>query len=450
MGFAGAYAPSKHWKPPTDQLALKKLNQFQDLKFGFFIHWGPQTQWGVGHSWMLCGESWCAQPAAYEEKDYPTFRKAYRDLYKTFNPVKFNPQGFANLAEAAGTKYLVFVTKHHDGFCNWDTKTTDYKITSKECAYSTNPNADITKQLFDAFRKKDFWIGAYFSKADWDVPYYWSPKFPVAQTRNPNYSPRKHPIVWNKFKDFTWAQIRELMTDYGPIDILWLDGGQVKPPRQNIDMPGIARMARKLQPGLLMVDRTVGRGNEDFLTPEGKHHMPTGYRPYVWEACITLGGGWCWNKGSSYLSSGEVIRYLVKAVARNGNLLLDVGPDAQGVFDQEPVTTLKEVGNWLKVNGEAIYVTRPIAPYELGNVFFTRKPDGTVYAIALNEKDGDPIPASVTLPASLTKGAKAITLVGGDGNALKFKAEENGTTEVTMPIGVKLLGTNAWTLKISK
>ena len=164
------------------------------------------------------------------------------------------------------------------------------------------------------------------------------------------------------------------MSEYGPVDILWLDGGQVQPGTgQDIDMPGLARMARKLQPGLLVVDRTADGGCEDYLTPEGTQAMPERFMPEAWEACMTLGEWWGWSKGSAYQTSGSVIRYLVRAVARNGNLLLDVGPDAKGEIDPQAVKVLKEVGAWLKVNGEAIYGTRPVRPYELGNVFFTGK-----------------------------------------------------------------------------
>jgi len=269
-----------------------------------------------------------------------------------------------------------------------------------------------------------------------------------------NYSPAEHPEVWKKFRDFTWSQIQELMSDYGSVDILWLDGGQVQPRAgQDIDMPGIARMARKLQPGLLVVDRTAGGGYEDFLTPEGTHAMPEHFMPEAWEACMTLGDRWGWTKGSAYHSSGSVIRYLVKAVARNGNLLLDVGPDAHGELDPQAVKTLKEVGTWLKINGEAIYETRPVKPYELGNVFFTRKADGTVYAIILSSRDGEPMPPSVLLPASLSADAKALTLVGGDGTALAFKpGSEPDTTEVSLPVAGsnQKASPDAWVLKLVK
>lgn len=456
-GFAGAYAPSKIWQPPKDPLALKKLKKFQDLKVGFFFCWGTQTQWEtIDQSWSLCPEryEWNKRPGVHAQDDTLTYKKAYEGLMRTFNPVRFDPERVAEIAEAAGTRYLVFCTKHHDGFCFWDTKTTDYKITSKDCPYNINANANVAKRLFDAFRKRGFWIGAYFSKADWNVPYYWAPQFGPPTSRNPNYSPRQHPEVWRQFKDFTWSQIRELMGDYGPVDILWLDGGQVQPGSgQDIDMPGLARMARKLQPGLLVVDRTAGGGCEDYLTPEGTQAMPEHFMPEAWEACMTLGEWWGWSKGSAYQTSGSVLRYLVKAVARNGNLLLDVGPDANGEIDPKAVKVLKEIGAWLKINGEAIYGTRPVRPYEFGNVFFTGKVDGTVYAIVLNSQDGEPMPKSVILPASLAVKVKRITLVGGDGTILPIKpGQKADTVEVGLPSAGMARSpiADAWVLRLVK
>lgn len=450
-GFAGAYAPSQHWQPPKDPLALAKLRKFQDLKFGFFYCWGTQTQWEtIDQSWSLCPEihDWNKRPGPHANDDTLTYKKAYEALLKTFNPVKFDPRAVADLAEAAGTRYLVFCTKHHDGFCFWDTKTTDYRITSAQCPFHTHPHANVTKALFDEFRKRSFPIGVYFSKPDWNVPYYWAPQFGPPNDRNPNYSPQQHPEIWRKFKEFTWQQIRELMSGYGPVDILWLDGGQVQPRNgQDIDMPGIARMARQLQPGLLMVDRTAGGGCEDYLTPEGTHAMPTRFLPDAWEACMTLGDFWGWTKNSSYHSSGSIIRYLVRAVARNGNLLLDVGPDATGELDPKAVKVLQEIGGWLKLNGEAIYETRPMPPYELGNCFFTRKADGTRYAIVLSEKDGQPMPGSVALPASLLNGNASLSLIGGDGAALPVTPAPKDTIVVTLPATRPCA--DAWTLKIT-
>jgi alpha-L-fucosidase len=453
-GFAGAYAPSKSWQPPRDPQALAKLRKFQDLKFGFFYCWGTQTQWGtVDQSWCLCPEryDWNKRPAGHEHEDTLTFKKSYEALARTFNPVKFNPQALADLAEEAGTRYLVFVTKHHDGFCFWDTKTTDYKITSASCPFHTNANANVTRALFEAFRKKNFWIGAYFSKSDWNVPYYWAPQFGAPTSRDPNYSPNKHPEVWKQFKEFTWAQIRELMENYGSVDILWLDGGQVQPGSgQNIDMPGLARMARELQPGLLVVDRTVGGGYEDFLTPEGTQAMPRQFIPEPWEACMHLGDVWAWSQNSSYHSAGSIIRYLVRAAARNGNLLLAVGPDARGELDAQAVKVLKDIGAWLKLNGEAIYDTRPVKPYEHGNCFFTRKADGTLYAIVLGAKDGDSMPASVTLPAALAADGRSITLVGHRSAPLAVTVGTDGLAVVELPAAARANPpcSEAWALRI--
>jgi alpha-L-fucosidase len=212
-------------------------------------------------------------------------------------------------------------------------------------------------------------------------------------------------------------------------------------------------MARKLQPGLLVVDRTAGGGCEDYLTPEGTQAMPERFMPEAWEACMTLGDWWGWSKRSAYQSSGSVIRYLVRAVARNGNLLLDVGPDANGEMDPHAVKILKEIGAWLKVNGEAIYGTRPVEPYELGNVFFTGKADGTVYAIALSSRDGEPMPKSVVLPAKLTSSGRRITLVGGDSTVLSSKpGRKRDTTEVSLPSAgaVRTPIADAWVLKLAK
>lgn len=454
-GFMGAYAPSEHWQPPADSLARIKLNEFQNLKFGFLICWGTQTQMKtIDQSWVLCPEryEWNKRPAPYENADDSTFRKAYEALMTTFNPVKFDPDKIAGLAAESGVRYMIFVTKHHDGFCFWDTKTTDYKITSPDCPFSSNPHADVTRALFDAFRRKNIPTSVYFSKPDWHTPWYWAPQFGPPTSRNNNYSTAEHPEVWEKFKNFTKEQIRELMTKYGPVDILWLDGGQVQPGNnQDIDMPGIARMARELQPGLLVVDRTAGGGYEDFLTPEGTGAMPVEYQPDAWEACIHFGDRWAWTENSKYYSSGTLIRYLVKAVARNGNLLLGLGPDDQGAMDPVAVNILKELGNWLNINGEAIYETRPVSPYEMGNLFFTQKPDGTIYAIALSNEDGEPMPGSITLPAELVREPVSITMVGGDVVPLVVRPGNTPETVVAdIPPDIKPPAPDSWAFKISK
>ena len=214
---------------PTDPQVLQKLDQWQDLKFGLFMHWGTYSQWGVVESWSLCpeDEGWTVRRGPYAN-NYFEYKKAYEGLKNTFNPTAFNPEKWAAAAKEAGMKYVVFTTKHHDGFCMFDTKQTDYKITDAKSGFANNPRNNVAKEVFDAFRKEGFLTGAYFSKPDWHNENYWWPYFPP-KDRNVNYDPKKYPEKWNAFKSFTYNQIEELITGYGKMDILWLDGGWVRP-----------------------------------------------------------------------------------------------------------------------------------------------------------------------------------------------------------------------------
>jgi lysophospholipase L1-like esterase len=207
--------------PETEARLKNRLEWFQDLKFGFMMHWGAYSQMGCIESWPLvwADRKW-GNPSIQTREEMTDFRKRYFALAGTFRPVAFDPRAWAAAAQDAGMKYVVFTTKHHDGFSMFDTKQTGYKAPG-----------NITHQVFDAFRSRGFGIGAYFSKPDWHHPDYWSPEtFP--EDRNPNYDTLAQPEKWNRFRDFVHGQIRELVTGYGPIDILWLDGGQVRPPKQ--------------------------------------------------------------------------------------------------------------------------------------------------------------------------------------------------------------------------
>ena len=292
-------------------------------------------------------------------------------------------------------KYVVFTTKHHDGFCMFDTKQTDYRTTHASCPFHANPRADVVKAVFDAFRKEGFGIGAYYSKSDWHHPGYWAPDWPHPN-RNVNYDIRKYPEKWQTFVDFTHAIVEELMTGYGPIDILWLDGGQVRPPEQDIDMPRLAAMARRHQPGLIVVDRTVGGRYENYRTPE--QEVPERPLPYVWESCLTMGDQWSYKPGDKYKSTRTLIHLLVDIVSKGGNFLLNVGPDADGQFPPTAQQRLREIGRWMRVNSAAIYGTRSIAPYKEGRVCWTRK-DHTIYLIVLAEKNETAPPARVQAPS---------------------------------------------------
>jgi alpha-L-fucosidase len=397
-------------------------------------------------SWTLCPErhTWNRRTGAYTNDDY-AYKKSYEALISTFNPTKFNPDKWAAGAKDAGVKYVLVMSKHHDGFCMWNTATTDYRITSPRCPFHVDPRADVIREMSASFRKVGLSVGIYFSKSDWNTPYYWSPEFPL-RDRNVNYDTRKYPELWKKFKDFTWKQIEELMTGYGRQDVLWLDGGQVRPPNQDIDVTGMAAMARKHQPGLIVVDRTVHGVNENYVTPE--QEIPHKFLPYPWETCMTMGTSWSYKPNDKYKSAGTLIRNLCRIIARGGNYLIGIGPDANGELDPTVYVRFQELGAWLKVNGEAIYATRPVAPYECNECVFTCGRDGALYTIVLAKGENDALPETVAIPAGLMKKARKITLLGhGEIQTGEMKCDQ---AIITIPAGARTKPpcAYAWTIKI--
>jgi len=305
----------------------------------------------------------------------------------------------------------VFTTKHHDGFCMFDTKQTNYRITDSSCPFSRNPRSNVAKELFGSFRKAGFGIGAYFSKPDWHSPDYWWPYFPPFD-RNVNYDVKKYPERWSAFKKYTYDQLEELMTGYGPIDILWLDGGWVKPDNkgQDVDMPRIAAMARSHQPGLIVVDRAVGGRYEDYRTPE--QEIPAKPLDYVWETCMTMATSWSYVPDDTYKPASRLIGLLVDIVAKGGNFLLNIGPRPDGELPPVSLERLKEIGAWMKVNGSAIYGTRPIAPYSEGNVRFTRMNNGMVNAIYVGADSTAALPADIAITQLHPRAGSEVTMLG--------------------------------------
>ena len=385
---------------PADELVRQKLDRWQDLKFGIIIHWGLYAVPGIIESWALCSEDWIERDSTIS---YDEFKKWYWGLQKDFNPVNFNPEQWAKAARDAGMRYLVFTTKHHDGFCMFDTKQTDFSIANGP--FKNNPKADVAKFVFDAFRKENFLIGAYFSKPDWHTEYYWWPKY-ATPDRNNNYDIRKYPWRWNQYKQFTHNQIGELMNNYGPVDILWLDGGWVRPLEtvndevrswgaripewsQDIEMPKIAAMARKAQPGLLIVDRTVHGPFENYQTPEQR--IPKEKLDYPWESCMTLANNWGYVPGDKYKSSTRIVHSLIEVVAKGGSLLLGIGPKPDGTLTDEAVEKMQEIGQWMKKNGEAIYDTRTVSHYRDSTTFFTqnKKKEGALCVDLFARRTGD-------------------------------------------------------------
>ncbi len=443
-----ANAIAQNYQAPADLKVREKLAQWSDKKFGLFMHWGIYSIPGIVESWSINSEdaSWIPRDST---KNYDDYKKWYFNLNKQFNPVKFDPTIWANYAKKAGMQYVVFTTKHHDGFAMFDTKQSDYKITASDVPFAANPKSNITKEIFTAFRKEGFMIGAYFSKPDWHSEFYWWPRY-ATPDRNNNYDIRLHPQRWQQFKQFTYNQIEELMSDYGNVDILWLDGGWVRPKAtvnaeviswgapipawdQGIDMPHIAKMARAKQPGLIMVDRTVHGEYENYQTPEQK--VPEKPLNYPWETCMTIGDAWGYVPNDNYKSTNTLIHLLVDIVAKGGNLLLDVGPKPDGTFPEPVLQRLTEIGNWMEINKEAIYATRPIAPYKSEQVCFTESKNGSVYAVYLvDEKQGLPSKISIKSPPKMpTK----LSLLGVKGT-LKWK-KIGADVEVSLPAEAKSL-----------
>jgi alpha-L-fucosidase len=339
-------------------------------------------------------------------------------------------------------KYVTFTTKHHDGFCLFDTQTTDYKVTAPECPFHTNPRANVVREVFDTFRAHDFAISCYFSKSDWHHPAYWDPALP-APNRNPNYNTLEHPEKWGQFRQFVYDQIEELMTGYGHMDVLWLDGGQVRPPRQDIRMDRIAEMARRHQPGLIIADRTVGGAFENVLTPE--QEIPDVPLGHAWESCLTMGTSWAHKPNDTYKPTRNLIRMLIDIVAKDGNLLLNIGPDADGRFPEETLVRLREIGDWMQINGEAIYGTRAIAPYQDGDVRFTSTADN-VYGLLLSQGDDAPKPTKVTLTTLRPAPGAPVMLLGHD-KPLEWHTTSAGV-EITLP--AQLPCEHAWVVKFGR
>jgi alpha-L-fucosidase len=451
----------KPYIKPVDSLVQANITEWQDLKFGIFMHWGTYSQWGVVESWSICPEdvNWTQRIGPFS-KDYFEYKKAYENLQTTFNPINFNPAKWAKAAKDAGFKYVVFTFKHHDGFCMFDTKQTDYKITSDKTPFHTDPRANVAKEISTAFRKEGFKIGAYFSKPDWHSPDFWWPYFPP-RDRNVNYDPARYPERWKSFKDFTYKQIEEILTGYGKIDILWLDGGWVCPksildPKadyyskaidQDIDMANIVAMGRRNQPGLIVVDRAEGTEFENYRTPE--QQIPSKPLDYPWETCMTMAGSWSYMPGDRYKSAFTIIHNLVDIVAKGGNYLLNVGPSPLGDYHDSAYVRMKEIGAWMKINGDAIYSTRPVAPYKKGNICFTQNKDGCVNAIYLAAEMEITMPETITLKG-IKPASKAVICLLGTASNLIWKIVKDETIITIPPILQKTPPCKyAWVFKIS-
>ena len=259
---------STQYEWPKDEQVVNNLKQWQDLKFGVLIHWGLYAVPGIVESWSICDEEWITRDSTCTYQEYMDW---YFGLADEFRPTKFDASQWAAACADAGMRYMIFTTKHHDGFCMFDSRETDFSIAHH--AFRDDPRRDVLKYVLDAFRDKNFTVGTYFSKPDWHSQLYWWDTY-GKKGRNVNYPVQQHPQRWQRFVKYTHNQIEELMTRYGKVDILWLDGGWVAAGNrgQDIDMPGMAQMARSHQPGLIIVDARAHHSGRAAHVPVGELH----------------------------------------------------------------------------------------------------------------------------------------------------------------------------------
>lgn len=354
------------------------ISAWQDMRFGMFIHWGPVSLTGHEIGWSR------GNRVQIEE---------YDALYKKFNPVKFNADEWVNIAKAAGMKYIVLTTKHHDGFCLWDSKLTDYNI------MNTPFKRDVVRELVEACKKQGIKFGAYYSTCDW-----YDPNWP---STSPAGSVMREKFDMDAYEKYLQGQIAELITNYGPIVTIWND----IPSWNGVDYgkrgAATIRMVRKLQPDILINDRTGDGG--DYSTPEqmigGFNHT----RP--WESCMTVSAhdAWAWggdNDGVKDLTT--CLMFLIRAAGGDGNMLLNVGPTPEGEIAPEQANRIKEMGDWLKTNGESIYGTRG-GPWKPTHQLVSTRKENTIY-LHVHQFDDE----SVRLPALPKKILSARVLSGGE------------------------------------
>ncbi|UZR94781.1 alpha-L-fucosidase [Chondrinema litorale] len=378
----------------TAQIKIKRNKPereawFSSLGFGMFIHWSLDAQVGSVISHSMVGAS----------EDYIDFY--IKNLPTTFNPHKFNPDDWAALAKLAGMKYVVFTAKHHSGFCMYDTKTTDFSI------MNTPFGKDVTKEIIDAFRKQGIAIGLYFSPDDFYFIH--NQGIPVSR------KDEKVLISNNKeLMDYDKKQLKEMLTQYGKIDILFIDGMDEQ---SNL----LAVHAWDIDPDLV-----VTRGGME--TPE--QNLPNSPIPGPWEACFTMGTQWQYKPtNESYKSGTDIINMLIEIRAKGGNLLMNVGPDPYGEIPQEQDDRLREAALWNLVNHEALYGVIPFDIIKENNFWFVKSEEtpSTVYAFLTDEtlKHGE---RKEFLIKSLQGNAQTkVSVLGHAGKIVNYQPDKDAT-----------------------
>ena len=309
-------------------------------RFGMFIHWGLYAL-AARHEWVKNRER---IPDA-----------VYQKYFEHFDPDLYNPREWARAAKNAGMKYFVITTKHHEGFCLWDSKLTDYKATN------TPARRDLLRPMVEAFREEGLKVGFYHSLIDWHHP-----EFPIdgihPQRDDKEFREKEKNRDIRKYAEYLHGQTRELLTEYGKIDIIWFDfsysgnpdGGKGKDDWQS---EKLLNMVRELMPGIIVNDRLEIGG--DIKTPEQvqpREALTVDGKPVVWEACQTLNGSWGYDRDNlDWKSVDMLVQMLIDTVSKGGNLLLNVGPTGRGNFDPKALDRLAGIGEWMQLHGRSIY-----------------------------------------------------------------------------------------------
>lgn len=367
----------------TTQAEPDAIKSWQDKRFGLFIHWGPISLAGTEISWSRAGDR-----RGYGSRGSEVPVERYDDLYKIFNPTNFDAREWVRIARAGGMRYLVFTCRHHDGFSMFDTQADDYKITNPLSPF----RRDIVKELALACHEAGLSFGEYYSQPNWHSA--------------DAFTPSGHA----KYLAYLKQQVRELLTNYGSVDVLWFDG--LNKSAADYDAPALNRLARELQPHILINNRNGLP--EDFDTPEQTIGRYQDQRP--WESCITLCTQWAWKPDDQMKSLSECLQTLVLCAGGDGNLLLNVGPMPDGRIEPRQAERLKEIGTWLEKFGESIYGTRG-GPWQPSSKVASTRKGKTVYVHIFDcQSDTLSLP---DLPCKVV----AASLLGGGGAATAVQRE---------------------------